>query len=122
VIERTLGFRDYVGDYQRQLFLMDHAGLPLKTVLKQLDLLGEPRSSPCCARSSPRCAGPAVPEAPTHGAPDSGGPRMTRSIAVISAGLSNPSSTRLLADQLATATDVALRGHGDAADPQHRAP
>src|SRR6187399_69494 len=41
VIERTLGFRDYVGDYQRQLFLMDHAGLPLKTVLEQLDLLGE---------------------------------------------------------------------------------
>ena len=26
VIERTLGFRDYVGDYQRQLFLIDHAG------------------------------------------------------------------------------------------------
>ena len=41
VIERTLGFRDYVGDYQRQLFLIDHAGLPLKTVLEQLDLLGE---------------------------------------------------------------------------------
>lgn len=41
VIERTLGFRDYAGDYQRQLFLMDHAGLPLKTVLEQLDLLGE---------------------------------------------------------------------------------
>ena len=41
VIERTLGFRDYVGDYQRQLFLVDHAGLPLKTVLEQLDLLGE---------------------------------------------------------------------------------
>jgi hypothetical protein len=41
VIERTLGFRAYVGDYQRQLFLMDHAGLPLKTVLEQLDLLGE---------------------------------------------------------------------------------
>jgi hypothetical protein len=41
VIERTLGFREYVGDYQRQLFLMDHAGLPLKTVLEQLDLLGE---------------------------------------------------------------------------------
>jgi FMN reductase len=41
---------------------------------------------------------------------------MTRSIVVISAGLANPSSTRLLADQLATATDVALRGHGDAAD------
>jgi len=41
VIDRTLGFRDYVGDYQRQLFLVDHAGLPLKTVLEQLDLLGE---------------------------------------------------------------------------------
>jgi putative FMN-dependent luciferase-like monooxygenase len=41
VIDRTLGFRDYVGDYQRQLFLVDHAGLPLKTVLEQLDILGE---------------------------------------------------------------------------------
>ncbi|WP_371624533.1 LLM class flavin-dependent oxidoreductase [Streptomyces sp. NBC_01116] len=41
VIERTLSFRDAVGDYQRQLFLMDHAGLPLKTVLEQLDILGE---------------------------------------------------------------------------------
>lgn len=43
VIERTLGFRDYVGDYQRQLFLIDHAGLPLKTVLEQLD---HPRNRP----------------------------------------------------------------------------
>ena len=41
VLERTLGFRDYAGHYQRQLFLLDHAGLPLKTVLEQLDLLGE---------------------------------------------------------------------------------
>ena len=41
VIDRTLGFRDYVGDYQRQLFLIDHAGLPLATVLEQIDLLGE---------------------------------------------------------------------------------
>ncbi len=41
VIDRTLGFRGYVGDYQRQLFLVDHAGLPLKTVLEQLDLVGE---------------------------------------------------------------------------------
>ncbi|MDD9207673.1 5,10-methylene tetrahydromethanopterin reductase, partial [Georgenia sp. 10Sc9-8] len=29
------------GDYQRQLFLIDHAGLPLKTVLEQIDLLAE---------------------------------------------------------------------------------
>lgn len=41
---------------------------------------------------------------------------MTRSVVVVSAGLSAPSSTRLLADQLATATDVALRSHGEAAD------
>ena len=41
VIERPLGFREYVGASQRQLFLMDHAGLPLKTVLEHLDLLGE---------------------------------------------------------------------------------
>src|SRR6201996_1473220 len=33
VIEKTLTFREHFGDYQRQLFLMDHAGLPLKTVL-----------------------------------------------------------------------------------------
>lgn len=30
-----------MGDYQRQFILMDHAGLPLKTVLEKLDLLGE---------------------------------------------------------------------------------
>ncbi|QWW19783.1 LLM class flavin-dependent oxidoreductase [Schaalia sp. 19OD2882] len=41
VIERTLALRDLVGDYQRQLFLVDHAGLPLRTVLEQIDMLGE---------------------------------------------------------------------------------
>jgi putative FMN-dependent luciferase-like monooxygenase len=41
VIDKTLTFRESFGDYQRQLFLMDHAGLPLATVLEQLDLLGE---------------------------------------------------------------------------------
>lgn len=41
VIEKTLKFRDYAGDYQRQLFLIDHAGLPLKTVLEQIDILAE---------------------------------------------------------------------------------
>jgi len=37
----------------------------------------------------------------------------TRTIAVVSAGLSNPSSTRLLADRLAAATVEALRARGD---------
>jgi putative FMN-dependent luciferase-like monooxygenase len=41
VIDRYAGMREHFGDYQRQLFLMDHAGLPLKTVLEQLDILGE---------------------------------------------------------------------------------
>ena len=38
---------------------------------------------------------------------------MTRTIAVVTAGLSQPSSTRLLADQLAAATDRALRLHDE---------
>ena len=37
----------------------------------------------------------------------------TRTLAVVSAGLSNPSSTRLLADRLAAATVAALRARGD---------
>jgi len=41
VLERTLGSQEFFGDYQRQLFLIDHAGLPLSTVLEQLDLFGE---------------------------------------------------------------------------------
>jgi FMN reductase len=37
----------------------------------------------------------------------------TRTLAVLSAGLGTPSSTRLLADRLATATVAALRARGD---------
>jgi len=67
VIERTLSFRDYVGDYQRQLFLLDHAGLPLKTVLEQIDLLGE-KVVPVL-REEFAIGRPAdVPDAPTHAA------------------------------------------------------
>lgn len=40
VVERTLQFADWVGDYQRQLFLIDHAGLPQEVVLEQIDILG----------------------------------------------------------------------------------
>src|SRR5699024_9652614 len=40
VIDRTMQFADWVGDYQRQLFLMDHAGLPLEVVLNQIEILG----------------------------------------------------------------------------------
>ena len=41
VIDKTLSFRETFGDYQRQLFLIDHAGLPLETVLEQIEILGE---------------------------------------------------------------------------------
>lgn len=40
VVERTMHFADWVGDYQRQLFLIDHAGLPLDVVLNQVEILG----------------------------------------------------------------------------------
>ncbi|MBG0814601.1 LLM class flavin-dependent oxidoreductase [Planomonospora sp. ID82291] len=67
VIDRTLAFRDYVGDYQRQLFLIDHAGLPLKTVLEQLDLLGE-EVVPVLRREFAALKPAHVPDAPTHAA------------------------------------------------------
>lgn len=65
VIERTLSFREYAGDYQRQLFLMDHAGLPLKTVLEQLDMLGE-EVVPVLRREVAARAPETTPQAPTH--------------------------------------------------------
>ncbi|NRQ36234.1 LLM class flavin-dependent oxidoreductase [Nonomuraea sp. NN258] len=65
VIEKTLKFREYFGDYQRQLFLMDHAGLPLKTVLEQLDLLGE-EVVPVLRKEFAAGRPAEVPDAPTH--------------------------------------------------------
>lgn len=65
VIERVLGFREYAGDYQRQLFLMDHAGLPLATVLEQLDILGE-EVVPVLRREFAALKPAHVPDAPTH--------------------------------------------------------
>ncbi|NUP62152.1 MAG: LLM class flavin-dependent oxidoreductase, partial [Nonomuraea sp.] len=65
VIDRTLEFREFFGDYQRQLFLMDHAGLPLKTVLEQLDLLGE-EVVPVLRAEFAKDRPEQVPDAPTH--------------------------------------------------------
>lgn len=65
VIERTLSFREHVGDYQRQLFLMDHAGLPLKTVLEQLDILGE-EVVPVLRKEFAALRPAGVPDAPVH--------------------------------------------------------
>jgi len=65
VVDRTLGFREIVGDYQRQLFLVDHAGLPLKVVLEQMDMLGE-RVVPVLRREFAVRRPATVPEAPLH--------------------------------------------------------
>lgn len=67
VIEKTLTFRESFGDYQRQLFLMDHAGLPLKTVLEQLDLLGE-EVVPVLRKEFAKNRPAQVPDGPTHAA------------------------------------------------------
>ena len=67
MIDRTLGFRDYVGDYQRQLFLVDHAGLPLETVLEQVELLGT-EVVPVLRREFEALRPAHVPDAPTHAA------------------------------------------------------
>jgi hypothetical protein len=57
--------RELFGDYQRQLFLMDHAGLPLKTVLEQLDILGG-EVVPVLRKELEVNRPSEVPDAPTH--------------------------------------------------------
>ncbi len=67
VIDRYAGMRDLFGDYQRQLFLMDHAGLPLKTVLEQIDFLGG-EVVPVLRKELAKNRPATVPDAPTHAA------------------------------------------------------
>ncbi|MGM1028910.1 MAG: LLM class flavin-dependent oxidoreductase [Actinomycetota bacterium] len=67
VIERTLSFRDYAGDYQRQMFLVDHAGLPLEEVLEQIEILGT-EVVPVLRREFDAVRQAGVPDAPTHAA------------------------------------------------------
>ena len=67
VIDRTLAFREYAGgDYQRQLFNVDGIGVPRKTVLQQIEMLGEVVQ---VLRKEFAVGRPAhVPDAPTHAA------------------------------------------------------
>jgi putative FMN-dependent luciferase-like monooxygenase len=65
VIERYAAMSDAVGDYQRQLFLVDHAGLPHRTAMEQVELLGTqvvPELRRIAAARKPAH----VPDAPTH--------------------------------------------------------
>lgn len=65
VIDKTLTFREHFGDYQRQLFLIDHAGLPLKMVLNQIELLGS-EVVPTLRRELAALRDPEVPSTPSH--------------------------------------------------------
>jgi putative FMN-dependent luciferase-like monooxygenase len=65
VIDRYASMRESFGDYQRQLFLMDHAGLPLKIVLEQLDILGE-EVVPALRKEFEKNRPDNVPDGPTH--------------------------------------------------------
>ncbi|PSL06974.1 putative FMN-dependent luciferase-like monooxygenase [Haloactinopolyspora alba] len=65
VIDRYAAMREDVGDYQRQLFLMDHAGLPLSTVLEQLEILGG-EVVPVLRKELDAGRPAHVPDAPTH--------------------------------------------------------
>ena len=67
VIDRTLSFREWAGDYQRQMFLIDHAGLPLDVVLEQIEILGT-EVVPVLRKEFDRVRAPGVPDAPTHAA------------------------------------------------------
>ncbi|WP_459612104.1 CE1758 family FMN-dependent luciferase-like monooxygenase [Corynebacterium urogenitale] len=65
IIDRYLSFHDWAGDFQRQLFLIDHAGLPLKTVLEQIDILAED-VIPVLRKEYAALKKADVPDAPTH--------------------------------------------------------
>jgi putative FMN-dependent luciferase-like monooxygenase len=65
IIDRVLGYREQYGHYQRQLFTLDVAGIPLATVLGQLDLLGED-VIPVLRKEVAGTRPSGVPEAPTH--------------------------------------------------------
>jgi hypothetical protein len=65
VIDRYAAMRETFGDYQRQLFLIDHAGLPVKTVLEQLDILGA-EVVPVLRKELQKNRPAEVPDAPTH--------------------------------------------------------
>ena len=86
VIERTLRFRDVVGDYQRQLFLVDHAGLPLPIVLEQIEMLAE-LVVPVLRREFAALKPAHVPEAPIH-------PRVAAARAALGDAMPTPATSQ----------------------------
>lgn len=64
IIERYAGMRDLVGDYHRQLFLLNLTGMPFKVTFEQLDALGE--IIPVLRTELERDRPAEVPDVPTH--------------------------------------------------------
>ncbi|MEV7991314.1 CE1758 family FMN-dependent luciferase-like monooxygenase [Streptomyces sp. NPDC086077] len=65
LVERVLTYREHAaGDYQRQLFVVDGIGVPHKTVLEQIELLGE--IVPVLRKEFAQHRPAHVPDAPTH--------------------------------------------------------
>ena len=65
IIDRTLQFREYFGDYQRQLFNVDGMGLPHQAVLEGIDMLGE-EVVPVLRKEFAAVRPAHIPAAPTH--------------------------------------------------------
>ncbi len=67
IIDRYSKYADRVGDYQRQLFLIDHAGLPLDVVLEQIERLGKEIVPELRKRAEERRPEHVPSDPPTHG-------------------------------------------------------
>lgn len=65
VIDRVLRQHEIYGDYARQMFFVDHAGLPKSAVLEQLDSLGE-KVLPALRREFAALRSPKAVRTPTH--------------------------------------------------------
>ncbi|MGW2580024.1 CE1758 family FMN-dependent luciferase-like monooxygenase [Streptomyces virginiae] len=64
-IDKTLAFREIYGDYHRQLFHVDHAGIPLEAALEQIEILGT-EVVPVLRKEMEAVRRPDVPDAPRH--------------------------------------------------------
>lgn len=64
-IDKTLTFQKGFGDYQRQLWNLDVLGVPVETVLEQVDLLAT-EVVPVLRREMAARRAHGVPDAPTH--------------------------------------------------------
>ncbi|MDO5496108.1 MAG: LLM class flavin-dependent oxidoreductase, partial [bacterium] len=67
VIDRYGAMREDVGHFQRLMFLIDHAGLPLPMVLEQMEMLGS-EVVPVLRKEFDDARPADVPDAPTHAA------------------------------------------------------